>query len=97
MAADLDKMEVAYEVVVGDWNVRHPKGELSKNAAGRGNTTVVRGFAQSKGLVEPLKRRLDWGEVGPRTYSSAGNESWIDYYLVSKSLVDRGLVKAVGE
>ena len=23
-----------------------------------------------------------------------GNESWIDYFLVSKSLVDRGLVRA---
>ena len=30
-------------------------------------------------------------EVEPRTYRSGGNESWIDYYLVSKSLVDRGL------
>ena len=61
---------------------------------------MVRRFAQSRGLVpvEPLKPRLGWGEVEPRAYSSRGNESWIDYYLVGKSLVDRprGLVEAAG-
>ena len=46
--------------------------------------------------MEPLKGRLSWGEVEPRTYRSGENESWIDYYLVSKSLVDRGLVRAAG-
>ena len=96
LAAELDKMKAEYEVVVGDWNVRHPGGKPSKSAAGRRNTAVVRRFALSRGLVEPLKRRLGWGEVEPRTYSSGGNESWIDYYLVSKSLVDRGLVRAAG-
>ena len=90
LAADLDKMEAEYDVVVGDWNVRHPKGEPGENAAGRGDTIVVRRFAQSRGLVEPLKKRLDWGEVEPRTYNTGGKESWIDYYLVGKSLVDRG-------
>ena len=74
--------------------MRHPEGEPSKDAAGRGDTAVVRGFAQSRVLVEPLNGRFDCGEVEPRTYSSGGNESWIDYYLVSKSLVDRGLVRA---
>ena len=52
LAADLDKMEAEYEVVVGDWNVRHPEGEPSKNAASRWNTTVVRRFIQGRGLVE---------------------------------------------
>ena len=62
LAAELDKMKAEYEVVVGDWNVRHPEGKPSKNAAGKRNTAVVRRFAQSRGLVEPLKKRLDWGE-----------------------------------
>jgi len=57
---------------------------------------VVQRFAPSRGLVEPPKGRLDWGEVEPRTYRSGENESWIDYYLVSKNLVDRGLVRAAG-
>ena len=83
-------------MVVGDWNARHPRGKPSSTAAGRRNTAVVQRFALGRGLVEPLKDRLDWGEVEPRTYRSGGNESWIDYYLVSKSLVDRGLVRAAG-
>ena len=60
--AELDKMKAEYEVVVGDWNVRHPEGEPSKAAAGKGDTTVVKRFAQSRGLVEPPKKRLDWDE-----------------------------------
>jgi endonuclease/exonuclease/phosphatase family metal-dependent hydrolase len=46
--------------------------------------------------VEPLKARLSREEVEPVTYNSGDNKSWIDYYMVSKSLVDRGLVRAVG-
>ena len=57
---------------------------------------MVRRFAQSRGLVEPLKPRVGWGVAEPRTYSSGGNESWIGFYLVGKSLVDRGLVNAAG-
>ena len=94
MAADLDKVKAEYEVVVGDWNVRHPDGTPHSKAAGRRNTAVVRRFAQSRGLVDPLKQRLGKEEVEPRTYFSGGKETWIDYYLVSKSLVDRGLVRA---
>ena len=82
--------------MAGDWSVRHPGGKPNKRAAGRRNTTVAQGFALGRGLVEPLKGRLGWGEVGPRTYRSGEDESWIDYYLVSKSLVDRGLVRAAG-
>ena len=96
LAAKLDRMKAEYEVVVGDWNVRHPRGKSNKNAAGRRNTAVVQRFAQSRGLAEPLKGRLGWGEAEPSTYRSGENESWIDYYLVSKSLVNRGLAKAVG-
>ena len=96
LAADLDKLKAEYEVVVGDWNVRHPDGIQHPQAAGRRNTAVVRRFAQSRGLVDPLKKRLGKEEVEPRTYFSGGKETWIDYYLVSKSLVDRGLVRAAG-
>ena len=46
--------------------------------------------------MEPPKGRLGWGEVEPRAYRSGKNESWTDYYLESKSLVDRGLVRAAG-
>ena len=96
LAADLDKLKAEYEVVVGDWNVRHPDGAQHSQAAGRRNTAVVRRFAEGRGLVDPLKRRLGREEVEPRTYSSGGTESWIDYYMVSKSMVDRGLVRTVG-
>ena len=61
LSVELDKMEAGYEVVVGDWNVRHIGGKARKWAAGRRNTSVVQGFAQSRGLVEPLKGRLDRG------------------------------------
>ena len=85
LAADLDKVKAEYEVVVGDWNVRHPDGTPHSQAAGRRNTAVVRRFAQSRGLVDPLKKRLGKEEVEPRTYFSGRTETWIDYYLVSKS------------
>ena len=89
-------MKAEYEVVVGDWNVRHPRGKPSSTAAGRRNTAVVQRFALGRGLAEPLKERHDWGEVEPRTYMSEENESRIDYYIVSKSLVDMGLVRTTG-
>ena len=76
--------------------MRHPDGTRHTQIVGRRNTTVVRKFAEGTGLVDPLKRRLGKEEVEPRTYSSGGIETWIDYYMVSKSLVDRGLVKAAG-
>ena len=47
LAAELDKMGVEYEVVVGDWNVRHPRGKPSMTAAGRRGTAVVQRFALS--------------------------------------------------
>ena len=72
LAADLDKMKAEYEVVVGDWNVRHPDGTQHSQAAGRRNTAVVRRFAQSRGLVDPLKKRLGKEEVEPRTYLVEG-------------------------
>ena len=53
MAAELDKMKAEYEVVVGDWNVRHPEGQPSKTAAGRRNTAMVRRFAQSRAVPRP--------------------------------------------
>ena len=96
LVADLDKMKAEYEVVVGDWNTRHPDGTPHSEAAGRRNTAVARRFAKGRGLVDPLKRRLGKEEVKPRTYIGGGIETRIDYYMVSKSLVDRGLVRAVG-
>ena len=75
LAAELDKVKAEYEMVVGDWNVRHSEGGSSKNTPGGRSTTVVRRFALSTGLVEPLKKRLGWGEADPRTYGSGGNES----------------------
>ena len=57
---------------------------------------MVRRFAKGRGLVDLLKKRLGKGEVEPRTYNSGGIETWIDYYMVSRSLVDRGLVRAAG-
>ena len=57
-------------MVVGDWNVRSPGGQQSKQASGRRNTALVRRFASSRGLVEPLKPRLDWAEAEPVTYSN---------------------------
>ena len=37
------------EVVVGDWNVRHPDGTQHSRAAGKRNTAVVRRFAKKAG------------------------------------------------
>ena len=47
-----------------------------------------------RGLIEPLKPRLDWSEVEPVTYVSGERRTWIDYYLVSEKLEDRGLIRA---
>ena len=50
LAADLDKMKAEYEVVVGDWNVRHPDGEPNKNAAGiRGTQQWSGGLHRAEG------------------------------------------------
>ena len=87
---DLDSMKAEYEVVVGDWNVRNPGGRPSNTAAGRRNTEVVRRFARDRELVEPLKARLGRDEVELDTCSNGEHSSWIDYYIVSKKLEDRG-------
>ena len=98
LARDLNKMNAEYEVVVGDWNVKNPGGRASKNADGRRNTAMVQRFAVQRGLIDPLKPRLDSSEVEPETYVSGERRSWIhvDYYLVSKKLEDRGLIRAAG-
>ena len=96
LARDLDKVKAEYEVVVGDWNIRHPGGQESKNADSKRNTAMVRRFALQRGLIEPLKPRLKWGEMAPATYASGENKSWTEYYLVSKKLEDRGLIRAAG-
>ena len=91
---DLNKVMAEYEVVVGDWNVKSPGGKASKNADGKRNTVMVKRFAVQRGLIEPLKPRLDWthwSEVEPVTYVSGERRTWIDYYPVSKKLEDRGL------
>ena len=96
LAHDLNKVRSEYEVVVGDWNVRNPRGKASTSAARRRNTAMVSRFAAQRGLVDPLKSRMDWGEEEPVTYTSGERRSWIDYFLVSKKLEDRGLVRAAG-
>jgi hypothetical protein len=96
LAHDLNKVRAEYEVVVDDWNVRSPSGRVSTSAAGRRNTAMVQKFAAQRGLVDPLKPRLDWGEEEPVTYVSGERRTWIDYYLVSKKLEDRGLIRAAG-
>ena len=96
LAADLDKMKAECEVVVGDWNARHPDGTQHSRAAGKRNTAVVRRFAKGRGLVDPLKKRLGKREVEQRAYNNGGIETWIDYYMVSRCLVDRGPVRAAG-
>ena len=45
-------------------------------------------------MIDPLKTRLDWGEEAPVTYTSGERRTRIDYYLVSKKLEDRGLIRA---
>ena len=46
--------------------------------------------------MDPLKKRLGKREVESRAYSSGGIETWIDYYMVSRCLVDRGPVRVAG-
>ena len=60
LAAELDKMEAGYEVVAGDWNIRHPRGKPNRNAAGRRNTAVVQRFAQ-KGTGGATERKVELG------------------------------------
>ena len=93
---DLHKVRSEYEVVVGDWNVRSPSGRAGTSAAGRRNTAMVGRFAAQRGLVDPLRSRMDWGEEEPVTYTSGERRTWIDYLLVSKKLEDRGLVRVAG-
>ena len=62
LAHDLDRARSEYEVVVGDWNVRNPRERASTSAAGRRNTAMVSKFATKRGLVDPLKSRMDRGE-----------------------------------
>ena len=71
LAVELDKTKAEYEVV-GDWNVRHPGGKPSKSAAGRRNPAMVQRFPLNRWLVDPLKERLGWGEVEPRTTEVEG-------------------------
>ena len=59
LAHDLNKIRAEYEVVVGDWNVRNPRGRPGTSAAGRRNTAMVSRFAAQRGLVDPLKDRMD--------------------------------------
>jgi len=94
LARDLNKVNAEYEVVVGDWNVKNPGDRASKGADGRRNTAMVQRFAVQRGLIEPLKPILGGGEVEPVTYVSGERRTWIDYYLVSKKLEDRGLIRA---
>ena len=37
---------------------------------------------------------MDWGEEEPVTHTSGERRTWIDYFLVSKKLEDRGLIRA---
>ena len=85
-----------YEVVVGDWNVRSPSGRASTSVACKRDSAMVRSFAIQRGLVDPLKTRMDWDEEEPEIYTSGERRTWIDYYLVSKKLDGRGLIRAVG-
>ena len=96
LAHDLNKMMAEYEVVVGDWNMRNPGGRSDRKADGKRNTAMVKRFAVQRGLVGPLKARLDWFEDELVTYVSGERRTWIDYYLVSKKLEDRGLIRAAG-
>ena len=74
--------------------MRGPSDRVSTSADGRRNTAMVQRFAAQRGLVDPLKPRLDWGEEEPVTYVSGDRRTWIDYCLVCKKLEDRGLFRA---
>ena len=76
--------------------MRNPRGRASTSAAGRRNTSMVSRFATKRGLVDPLKSRMNRGEEEPVTYTSGVRRTWIDYFLVSKKLENRGLVRAAG-
>ena len=54
-------------MVVDDWNVRHPDGTQYPRVASKRDTAVVRRFVQSRGLVDPLKKRLGKEEIEVRT------------------------------
>ncbi len=97
---ELARLKCEYVIVAGDWNTNPPgvgngRGEI-ETASARRDRLRVEGFAAELGLVEPLQGRLKEGDWMPVTCVSGDRRSWIDYYLVSKRAVDRGLVRAVG-
>ena len=96
LAHDLNKVMPEYEVVVGDWNVRSRSGMASTSAADKMNTAMVRRFAVQREPGDPLKTRTDWDEEEPVTYTRGETGTWIDSFLVSKKLEDRGLIRAAG-
>lgn len=109
MKHDLLKLKADYIVVGGDWNTCPPGAVRARGSEptseNRKSTEAVEKWMGELALVEPLSRpderalqkvknRLGGADPNKvRTYHGAGS-SWIDYFLVSRSMDERGLIRA---
>ena len=108
LAKDLVKMKVEYIIIGGDANTTPPeidraRSSLLPSAEQIADTREMEAFCRMLGLVEPY-RWLGQGKAPydavPETWKGRGKRggqwSWIDYWLVSESICERGLVRGCG-
>ena len=100
---EIERSRAEYVIIGGDANTTPPDLEMARSckkvrADHVRDTERMAQFCERQKLVEPY-RALGHDKV-PQTWrgrgESAGNWSWIDYWLVSKKMVDRGLVRKCG-
>jgi hypothetical protein len=100
---EIEQAGAEYVIIGGDANTTPPDLEMARSctdvkADHVRDTVAMAQFCERQQLVEPY-RALGHDEV-PQTWrgrgESSGNWSWIDYWLVSKRMVDRGLVRKCG-
>ena len=100
---EIEQAKAEYVIIGGDANTTPPDLEMARSCADVKahhvrDTEGMAQFCERQQLVEPY-RAMGHDEV-PQTWrgrgNSSGNWSWIDYWLVSKRMVDRGLVRKCG-
>lgn len=100
---ELKRMGAEYLIVGGDANCTPPQMEAARSSSRIKtnhikDTQMMEEFCEELQLVEPY-RALGHEEI-PRTWAGRGKRmgewSWIDYWLVSRKLIDRGLIKGTG-
>lgn len=105
------KIGATYNIIGMDWNSCPPGRGSARSGKDeielRRDRAEVEMFAQELALVEPMQELHDetreaagGSRIEPRTWKGTGENaglwSWIDYWLVTKKLVQRGLVRRIG-